>query len=263
MRSRRGDLIRWVIPALLAGCGDAAVLQGVAEPEANRAVAALDQSGIAARKAPEEGGSGSIRFRVSVAPADVARSVTVLHGNGLPRSEEPGFVETFGAQPSLVQSASEERARAAQASAGELARTLESMDGVLDARVHLALPAADDRPLDGTAGPRPGASVLLRHLGPRPPIDEAAIRRLVAGGLVGMRPDDVSVVTVPRSAPAASEARLDYVGPIAVARGSASTLRMALGVTLGLNAALATALTLVVLRRRREEPAGGEGASAS
>jgi type III secretion protein J len=251
----RGGLIQWVGVGLLAGCAEAAVLQGVPEPEANRAVAALDQAGIAARKSTDEGGSGPIRFRVSVAPADVARSVTVLHGNGLPRAEEPGFVESFGAQPSLIQSASEERARAAQASAGELARTLESVDGVLDARVHLAIPGADDRPLDGTAGPRASASVLLRHLGPRPPVDESSIRRLVAGGLVGMRPEDVSVVTVSRSVPATAEARLDYVGPIAVAHGSATSLRVALGVTIGLNATLAMLLGVSTLRRRRDEAA--------
>ncbi len=242
-----------------AGCAQVPVLQGVAEVEANRAVAALDQAGIAARKeADEGGGTGGPQFRVVVGTEEVARSVTVLHGHGLPRREEPGFAESYGAQPSLVQSASEERARSAQSVAGELARTLESMDGVLDARVHVALASAEDRPLDGRDAPRPTASVLLRHIGARSPIDEGAIRRLVAASVVTMRADDVSVVTVSRPPPTAGEARLSYVGPIAVARGSASTLRAVLAGSIAVNVALAAGLAFMALRKRKDddEPEG-------
>jgi type III secretion protein J len=238
----------------LAACAQVPVLQGVAEPEANRAVAALDQAGIAARKeADEGGGTGGPQFRVVVGAEEVARSVTVLHGHGLPRREEPGFNESYGAQPSLVQSASEERARSAQSVAGELARTLESVDGVLDARVHVALVSSDDRPLDGHEAPRPTASVLLRHIGARSPIDEASIRRIVAASVVTMRPDDVSVVTISRPPPTAGEARLSYVGPIAVARGSAGTLRAVLAGSIAVNVALAAGLAVMALRKRKGE----------
>lgn len=238
----------------LAACAQVPVLQGVSEPEANRAVAALDQAGIAARKeADEGGGTGAPQFRVIVGADEVARSVTVLHGHGLPRSEEPGFRESYGAQPSLVQSASEERARLAQSIAGELARTLESVDGVLDARVHVALISSEDRPLDGRETPRPTASVLLRHIGARPPIDEASIRRIVAGSVVTMRPEDVTVVTIARPPPTAGEARLTYVGPIAVARGNAGTLRAILAGSIALNVALAAGLAVMALRRRKDK----------
>ena len=239
---------------LLNSCAQVPVLQGVAEPEANRAVAALDQAGIAARKETDEGGgTGGPQFRVVVGAEEVARSVTVLHGHGLPRREEPGFAESYGAQPSLVQSASEERARSAQSVAGELARTIESIDGVLDARVHVALASQEDRPLDGHEGPRPTASVLIRHLGARSPIDEAAVRRLVAASVVTMRADDVSVVLVSRPPPTAGEARLSYVGPIAVARGSASSLRAVLAGSIAINVALAAGLAWLSLRKRKDD----------
>ncbi len=257
-RGRRGNLKSCALLAtLLAACAQVPVLQGAPESEANRAVAALDQAGIAARKeADEGGGTGAAQFRVVVGAEEVARSVTVLHGHGLPRREEPGFSESYGAQPSLVQSASEERARSAQSVAGELARTLESIDGVLDARVHVALTAVEDRPLDGHESPRPTASVLLRHIGARSPIDEGAIRRLVASSVVTMRADDVSVVTISRPPPTTGEARLSYVGPIAVARGSASTLRAVLAGSIAVNVALAAALAFMALRKRKsdEEP---------
>lgn len=243
----------------LAACAQVPVLQGVAEGEANRAVAALDQAGIAARKeADEGGGTGGPQFRVVVGTEEVARSVTVLQGHGLPRREEPGFTESYGAQPSLVQSASEERARSAQSMAGELARTLESIDGVLDARVHVALASAEDRPLDGREAPRPTASVLLRHVGSRSPIDDGAIRRLVASSVVTMRAEDVSVVTISRPPPTTGEARLSYVGPIAVARGSASTLRAVLAGSIGVNVVLAAGLALMALRRRKSDDEASE-----
>jgi type III secretion protein J len=258
---RTGRVATLACAGVLAACAQVPVMQGVAESEANRAVAALDQAGIAAHKEADEGaGTGGPQFRVNVGAAEVARSVTVLHGHGLPRREEPGFAESYGAQPSLVQSASEERARSAQSIAGELARTLESVDGVLDARVHVSMVSAEDRPLDGHEAPRPTASVLLRYTGSRPPVDESAVRRIVAGSIVTMRPDDVTVVTVGRPPPAPGEARLDYVGPIAVARGSAPTLRAVLAGSIAVNVVLAGGLALMALRRRgRSDDEGTEG----
>lgn len=240
----------------LSACGEVAVVQGVPELEANRAVGALDQAGIASRKEADEGGSsGAATFRVNVGPDEVARAVAVLQAHALPRREEAGFAETYG-QASLVQTATEERARAAQAVAGELARSLERVDGVLDARVHLSLPDTSGLLLEGQAPPRGSASVLLRHSGATPPLSEDAVRRLVAGAVAGLRGEDVTVVLVARPLPPASaEARLAWVGPVAVARGSAGTLKALLAGALGLNVLLAGVLAAVLLLRRRRDEA--------
>lgn len=242
---------------LWTACADVPVVQGVPEIEANRVVGTLDQSGIASRKETDENaGSGPSTFRVNVGVDEVARAVGVLNAVALPRHEEPGFAETFGAQASLVQSASEERARAAQAIAGELARTIESMDGVLDARVHLSLADMRDLPLEGGTPPRSSASVLVRFAGARAPYDEEALRHLVAGAVSGMRAEEVTVMGISRPlSPTLSEARLSWVGPIAVARGSAGTLRSVLAGCVGVNVVLATALIWMGMRRRkRDEP---------
>lgn len=250
-----------LLALVLMACSEVPVLQGVPEREANRAIAALDQAGVAARKeADESGGSGPAQFRVVVGPDEVARSVTVLQSHGLPAREEPGFAESYGT-PSLVQTATEERARSAQSIAGELARTIESIDGVLDARVHVSLPAAEDRPLDDREGPRPTASVLLRYVGAHAPYDETALKRLVAGSVVGMRAEDVTVVAIARPLPTTNaETRLSYVGPIAVARGSAPTLRAVLAGTIGFNVLLAVALIVSIVRRRKPEGEGDDQA---
>ena len=250
--------------SVVVGCADVPVLQGVPEREANRAIAALDQAGVAARKETDEStGTGPAQFRVVVGPDEVARSVTVLQSHGLPQREEPGFAESYG-QPSLVQSASEERARSAQSISGELARTIESIDGVLDARVHVSLVSAEDRPLDDREALRPTASVLLRYVGAHAPYEESALKRLVAGSVVGMRPDDVTVVAISRPLPTShAETRLSYVGPIAVARGSAPTLRAVLAGTIGFNVLLAVGLIVSILRRRKPEQDGDEQAEPS
>ena len=60
---------------------------------------------------------------------------------------------------------------------------------------------------------------------------------------------------------ASSEQRLAWVGPIAVARGSANALRALVGVMLLLNVGLAAGVLLLVLRGRRASE-GATGASA-
>lgn len=239
--------------ALVAGCGETSVVQGVSELEANRAVSALDRAGIAARKeADEAAGGGGATFHVTVGASEAAQAMSVLAAHELPRREEPGFSESYGAR-SLVQSAAEERARGAQAIAGELARTIESMDGVLDARVHVALPEPSDLLVGDAGAPRPTASVFIKYAGAQP-YDEAQVQRLVASAVEGMRREDVTVVGASRALPAAAtEARLAWVGPIAVARGSAAMLRNVLVALLASNVVL-VGLLLAVLRRVRREP---------
>lgn len=244
--------------AALAGCS-AALETGLTEEQANRVVVALDSQGIGATKEREEGASEEARFRVQVAPDDVARSLGVLRAQGLPQAPEPGLQETFG-QGGLVPTATEERARYTAALGGELARSIESIDGVLDARVHVALPEPRDFALD-EAPARARASVLIRYRAGARPYDERAVKGLVAGAVQGMAPEDVAVVGVPtpRASPP-GEAALVHVGPISVTRGTAPALKLVLGVAFGLHILLAVALVLLALRRRRALAAEGQPA---
>jgi type III secretion protein J len=235
--------------ALAGGCS-ANVLHGIDERSANEAVAALERAGIGAEKVPDDaasGGAGAATFVVRVGRGDGARALDLLHAAGLPRERRRGFAETYG-QGSLIPTASEERARYLDALAGEVERTLESVDGVVGARVHVVPEEADPAALDAQAARRPArAAVLLKVRDGHAALAEADVQKLVAGSVPGLEPAAVAVVTTPAAAPEPAPA-LAAVGPIHVAAESRATLVAAIAIALALLAVLA-ALLLVTARR--------------
>ena len=148
-----------LVLASVVGCSGVDLQSGLDERQANQAVVALDQAGIGAEKVREEGARVPT-YRLRVASGDVAQALKVLRSHELPRENPKGVVELMG-QPSLIPTATQERALHVAALSGELARTLETIDGVLAARVHLSLP--DDNPLrEAEHRPAPSASVLIK-----------------------------------------------------------------------------------------------------
>ena len=246
--------------SISAAC-DATVASGLEESEANRIVVALEAQDIGADKQRIAAGTDETLWDVSVAPDDVGRALAVLRAADLPRTPERGIAEVFG-EGSLVPTATEERARYAAALAGELAASIEAIDGVLDARVHVALPEARDFALD-EAPPAPRASVLIKHRPGDAPYDESEVRELVAGAVDGMTVESVAVVGVPGpTTPERTASSLVRVGPISVTRGSSFALKALLGGALLSNLILAAALIFVSMRRRRaikSEPTGEAG----
>lgn len=244
-----------VIALAIGACGcQAAIESGLPEAQANRVLVALDQHGIHGVKEPERAAGERATYSVVVAPEDVAAALAVLRAEDLPSEPEPGLQEMFG-EGSLVPTATEERARLTAALGGELARSIEAIDGVLDARVHVALADRSDVLLDD-APDRPRAAVLIRHRGAQPPYSDDAIRRLVAGAIQGMDPADVAIVGVAAPELVPSAPHLTSIGPIAVSRGSATTLKLILGSMLATNLLLAMGLVLALLRRRRATGVG-------
>jgi type III secretion protein J len=128
---------------------------------------------------------------------------------------------------------------------GELERTLASLPGVAEARVHLVYPTP--APLLGDTPAQPGkASVLLQHRTPDAPLLVSDVQRLVAGGTRGIASQDVQVILqrVPSATPPASYqpvAELVRIGPISVEKDSARLARVVLGV------ATLTGLTLTAV----------------
>ncbi len=244
---RAGVSLALVCGLPLAGC-QATLESDLQETQADAVIVALHAQGIGAEKVPIGGTHPG--FDVQVAAADVGPALRILREAGLPSTPDPGVHEVFG-QGGLVPTATEERARYALALAGELAASLERIDGVLDARVHVALPEQRLALLDD-APPRPRASVLIKHRAGSPPYDVDAVRELVAGALHGMSPADVSVMPVAAAPASASRIALVHVGPIAVTRGSSPMLRGVLLATLALHALLAGLLAWLVTRHRRK-----------
>lgn len=237
---------------LLAGLGLCAcstpVAVGLDEDDANRIVVALDRASIDATKEADPGGDG--KFRVSVTRDDAARALTTMRDEELPRPRPAGVLDAVN-KGALVPSQAQEHAQLVAGMAGDLERSLEQVDGVLAARVHLNVPTPD--PLREGPAAKATASVLFFHRGSTPPLTTDAVQRLVAGGVPSLAPQDVAVVAVSRAAPPSASggavgASIAHVGPIAVARGSLRLLQAALGVLVLLLAAFAAA-TLVLYAR--------------
>jgi type III secretion protein J len=230
---------------LLAACRTS-LRAGLSEREANQLIVALDAAAIDASKELENGAHD--RFRVEVAQADAARAIALIETQGLPKREAPG-VDQLYRESALLATPQEERARRTAATEAELERSLARMQGVLEARVHLAFPDAE-RQLDAPPF-EPKAAVLLQRAHGAAPIDEAGVRALIAGAVDRLHAEHVRVVqTVAGPAPTLAPA-LVHVGPIAVSRGSAPLLRALLAAALGLDLVMAIALVIVLRRARR------------
>lgn len=214
------------------------------EADANRIVLALDRAGVDSVKEADPGSEG--KFRVTVARDDAPHALAAMREEELPRPRPHGLLDAVD-KGALVPSHGMEHAQLVAGMAGELQKTLESIDGVLAARVHLNVAPAE--PLTSAPRPKTTASVLLEHRGATPPLTVDAVQRLVAGGVPGLAPADVAVVTLPRAAKTAPrESQLAHVGPIAVARGSMRPLQAALAGLVVLVAVLSAA-TLVFYTR--------------
>jgi type III secretion protein J len=242
----------WAIAPLLLLTGCTVPVAGALDDaEANQVVVALERASVDATKEVDPQAEG--KWRVTVARDDVPHALAVMRDEELPRTRPPGVLDAVG-KGALVPSEAAEHAQLVAGLEGDLERTLDGVDGVLRARVHLSVPersALRDLPTQ-----RGTASVLLEHRGSTPPLSADSVQRLVAGAVAGMMPTDVNVVLLSRAAPPApTGGELGHVGPIAVARTSLRDLQGALVALVALVAALATATLVLYARLTRARSA--------
>lgn len=190
-------ILPWLLLAA-GGCGREPLLHGLDEAQVNEILVALEEGGVAAARERGEGPDGA--WSVTVQAGDAGAARRILSERQLPRPRPPGLGDVFG-EAGMVPTPVEEHARLLHALSGELSRSLEALDGVVQARVHLGLPQED--PL-APGVRRPGrAAVLLRC---RPAACDAVralepgIRSLVAGVADGLAPDAVAVLIAEASA---------------------------------------------------------------
>jgi len=233
----------------LGGC-TSPVAAGLDDAESNRVVAALEGAGIDGRKEAEPGEAG--RYRVVVPESEAGRALGALADEGLPRPRSPGILDAVG-KNQLVPTLATEQAELAAGLGGELEKTFSQLDGIVVARVHLSLPS--ESPLREKKD-KPTASVVLSHRTPALPIPEAQVKRIVAAAVPNMAPDDVVVVGVPRPAKGGDHAAsLAHVGPLGVAAGSATPLRLVLGGLVLLVGLLAGATLVLYVKLARSRGA--------
>ena len=120
-----------------------------------------------------------------------ARARMLLAEKGLPRSDNAGY-ELFDKMGSLGLTSFMQEVTRIRALEGEIARTIQSLNGIKAARVHLVLPDPGSFRSNRQA---PSASVVIRA-GPGTKVKSAsAIRHLVAGAIPGLSIDRVSVMS--------------------------------------------------------------------
>jgi type III secretion protein J len=165
------------------------VLQGeLTENEANEMLAALLEQGLAGEKSA----CGDGRYEIRVGRDEFWRAWQILRERGLPRRQHAGLRQAYR-ERSLVPGRVEEQAVLVAALQEELEETLESISGVVSARVHLTLAGGSER---GGEAPAPSASILLMVLRRPPPLEESEVQRLVAHAVQGLEPQRVAVVVL-------------------------------------------------------------------
>ena len=234
-----------VLASLLCGCGGVELVQNLTELQANRVVTALHRGGIQATKVKGKRGARA-GYTITVERGDAVKAWQLLHRQNLPRPRQKQLKELLGAA-SLVATTRQRRALLQRALAAEIAKTLRSVDGVVDARVHLARPARPPLAPPGGALPRARASVLMRVSGPSP-LSREQVQALVQGAVQGLVARDVSVVILATPRTPAAATPLAQVGPFAVAAASRTPLLVS-GIT-GLLLVLGLGLAVLALVRR-------------
>lgn len=232
------------------------VAANLGEGDASDAVVALEKGGVASEKERDPEHEGT--YRVLVGRDDAASALRVLAAEGLPPQTAPGVLDALG-KGSLVPSRLAEHVKVVTGTSGDLERSLRGIDGVVSARVHLAVPPRDPLAL-GAQAPPATASVLIRHHGPTPPLAAFDVQRLVAGAVPGLQAEHVSVVMNVAPAPGRSPAReLSRLGPLTVTKGSMSPLRGMIAVAVLSNVVLLGCLLLLWARVKKTEHALGRG----
>ena len=128
---------------------------------------------------------------IIMVPKDrVARLRMGLAEGGLPKGGSVGY-EIFDKSEALGTTSFVQNINNVRALEGELSRTIQGLDRVQAARVHLVMP---ERPLFSRDKVEPSASIVLKVRGALEAQQVRAVRHLVASAVNGLRPQRISIV---------------------------------------------------------------------
>jgi flagellar M-ring protein FliF len=153
----------------------------------------LEDSAAIVKELDREGIAYQLRNdgNIIMVPTDrVARLRMTLAEGGLPKGGGVGY-EIFDKSDALGTTSFVQNINSLRAMEGELARTIQGLDRVVAARVHLVMP---ERPLFSRDKVDPSASIVLKLRGSLEPAQVRAIRHLVATAVNGLSPQRISIV---------------------------------------------------------------------
>ncbi|WP_434626699.1 EscJ/YscJ/HrcJ family type III secretion inner membrane ring protein [Chromobacterium sp. CV08] len=184
----RASLKAALLALLLAGCQQQDLLKGLDQQQANEVIAVLQRHNIEAAKTDR----GKTGFSIAVAQPDFAAAVDWLKTYNLPSRPRVEVAQMFPAD-SLVSSPRAEKARLYSAIEQRLEQSLQTMDGILSARVHVSYD------LDGGEGGRPAAPMHVSALAVYDrDVDAGAminnIKRFLKNSFAEVEYDNISVV---------------------------------------------------------------------
>jgi type III secretion protein J len=162
------------------------------QQSASEMVWVLFRAGIPAEKSGKKGQKNG--WSVQVEEESVSRAMKVLREEGIPRPSHAGFMSVYR-ERGLIQGRLEEQALYLSALQEEIAQTLEGIDGVFSARVHVSMQTGSELNLD-QAFPASAAVVIAYRSKPGQgiPITAQEVRQIVANATAGLLPERVAVV---------------------------------------------------------------------
>lgn len=180
-------LLALLCTLFLASCGKVPLFSELKEEEANEIMAHLLQQKIECVKVPGKEGM----WILQVTQDDFPLAMQTLQAIGLPREKLVKMGDVFQ-KSGLVSSPTEERIRFINALSQELSDTLMKIDGVVAAKVHIALPNND--PLSDVNTPA-SAAVFIKH---RPGYDVETftvdLKNLITKSVEGLTFENVELV---------------------------------------------------------------------
>jgi type III secretion protein J len=167
------------------------IQHGLDERQANELQTVLAERGLDARKVHEAGKKPT--WSIEVDESQAADAVRILAELGLPRPVEETGCDVFGGG-GLIRSPVEEQLCRVRVLERGIEKTLQGVDGVLLARVHLMVPPP---PRPGQAAASAKASAMLRTApgqAARIRQTQEQLRALIAGGVEGLSPEAVALM---------------------------------------------------------------------
>ncbi|MBW1809810.1 MAG: hypothetical protein JRJ87_16560 [Deltaproteobacteria bacterium] len=223
------------------GC-NSILLSDLDENDANEIVLVLAEAGVEAQKL-SSGANSDVAWSVKVDEDDLSKAWRILRAVGLPKPRHEGFRSVYK-ERALVPGKIEEQALFLSALQEEMATTLERIEGVVSARVHVAAKSESRFGKEKTRATT--ASVLICYrpdLSGEKPISEKAVGKLLANAVVGLDPAQVAVVFTPKR-------QVNLPKPKSVNRAAGVTIakKAAIG---GAGLVLCCVLSFVLFRRKQ------------